>query len=147
MVFVDTNVFVAALNRRDKLHERDRDLLQKAFTTFKWLYTSDYIFNECLLVAWARTRNTTLIQQLDKVIQESEKIEILKVDEPCFSTAKSYLRKHPKLISTLTDWASLVLMRDHKISNVLSFDIHFDKVRSIPEFSAINRISDASQII
>lgn len=147
MSFIDTNVFVAALNRRDKLHEKGKPLLQKAFTTSKWLYASDYILDECLSVAWARTKDINLIQQLDKIIQESEKIEILKVDEPTFSAAKSYLRKHPKAIPTLTDWTTLVLMRDHNIPNILSFDTHFDRIKSIQEFSHIQRISETKQLL
>ena len=100
MPFLDTNIFVAALNKRDKLHDKGKTLLTKAFQTFPWLYASDYILNECLTVAWARTRDPNLIQQLDNFVQGSEKIEILKVDEYTFSTAKSYMRKHPSIIPT-----------------------------------------------
>jgi len=143
---IDTNIFVAALNKQDKLHEKGRTLLTKAFTTFPWLHTSDYILNECLTVAWARTHNTNLTQQLDNLIQGSEKIEILKVDESTFATAKSYMRKHPNIIPTLTDWTTLVLMRDHKIPEILSFDTDFDNIKNIPEFTQVKRISDASQL-
>ena len=146
MPLIDTNIFVAALNKQDKLHEKGRTLLTKAFTTFPWLHTSDYILNECLTVAWARTHNPNLIQQLDNLIQGSEKIEILQIDEPTFTTAKSYMRKHPNIIPTLTDWTTLVLMREHKILEILSFDTDFDNIKHIPEFTKIKRISDASQL-
>lgn len=146
MPFVDTNIFVAALNKRDKLHDKGRTLLTKALQTFPWLHISDYILNECLTVAWARTHDTNLIQQLDNFIQGSEKIEILKIDEYAFSTAKSYMRKHPNIIPTLTDWTTLVLMRDHKISEILSFDTDFDSVKNIPEFTKIKRIQDPTQL-
>jgi len=144
--FVDTNIFIAALNKRDKFHEKGRALLTKAFKTALSLHASDYILNECLTVAWARTRDTNLIQQLDTLIQASEKIEILKVDEPAFATAKSYMRKHPNIIPTLTDWTSLILMRDNKIPEILSFDTDFDNIKNIPEFKRIKRIYDTSQL-
>jgi predicted nucleic acid-binding protein len=150
--FVDTNVFVAALNKRDKHHDRGRRLLEKAFLTFDWLYTSDYILDECLSVAWARTKDIelakrlSLIQQLDKFIEESQKIELLKVNEASFSAAKSYLRKFSKVIPTLTDWTCLVLMRDFGISKILSFDEHFVNAKSIPEFSHITCITDISEL-
>ena len=146
MPFLDTNIFVAALNKRDKLHEKGKTLLTKAFQTFPWLYASDYILNECLTVAWARTKNANLIQQLDTLIQESEKIQILKVDETTFATAKSYMRKHPETIPTLTDWTNLVLMRDQKILEIISFDTHFDPIKNIPEFTKTKRIYNTSQL-
>lgn len=49
--FVDTNIFVAALNIRDRSHQKGKALLQKAFGTFDLLYTSDYILDKCLSVA------------------------------------------------------------------------------------------------
>ena len=56
------------------------------------------------------------------------------------------MRKHPNIIPTLTDWTTLVLMRDHKISEILSFDMDFDAVKNIPEFTQIKRIYDTSQL-
>lgn len=153
MSFVDTNIFVAAFNIRDRSHKKGNALLQKALETFDLLYTSDYILDECLSVAWARTnklefaQRIKLIQELDHNIQESERIELLKVDESGFAAAKSYLRKFPKVIPTLTDWTSLVLMRDLDIRNILSFDDDFKKAKNrISEFSQIKVISDVSQL-
>ena len=146
MPFIDTNIFVAAFNIKDKYHQNGKAILTKAFTKFPWLQTSDYVLNECLTVAWARTKNANLVQQLDNLIQGSEKIQILKVDEITFTTAKSYLRKHPAVIPTLTDWTILVQMRDRKIREVLSFDTDFDAAKSILEFKKIKRINDPSQL-
>lgn len=146
MPFIDTNIFVAALNEKDKHHQKGKDLLTKAFKKFPWLQTSDYILSECLNVAWARTKNISLMQQLDNLIQETEKIEMLKVDESSFSTAKSYMRKHPNVIHRLVDWTTLVLMRDHEIPEILSFDKDFDTVKNIPEFTQIKRINETSQL-
>jgi len=144
--FIDTNIFVAALNKKDKNHQKGKDILIKAFKKFQWLHTSDYILNECLTVAWARTKNTNLVQQLDNLIQASEKIQILKVDETTFATAKSYMRKYPNIIPTLTDWTTLVLMQDNKIPEILTFDTDFDAAKNIPEFTKIKRIHDTSQL-
>ena len=141
MAFVDTGVFVAALNRKDKFHVYGKCLLEKAFLSFKKVYTSDYVLDECISVAWSRTKNADLILQLDRIIQESEKTELLKIDEVAFSTAKSYLRKYPNLVATLTDWTSLVLMNNNRIRIVLSFDSDFDRVKALPEFSGITRVS------
>lgn len=152
MTFIDTNIFVAALNERDEDHRKCKILLEKALEKREWLYTSDYILDECFSVAWSRTRKLprtfrlSLIRRLDDAVQGSERVKILKVDERDFSTAKSFLREHPEVISTLTDWTSLVLMRREGISEILSLDEDFDRARRIQEFSRIVRIADASQI-
>lgn len=62
-------------------------------------------------------------------------------ENDAFSTAKSYLRKYPSLVATLTDWTSLVLMNNNRIRIVLSFDSDFDRVKALPEFSGITRVS------
>jgi predicted nucleic acid-binding protein len=41
MVFVDTNVLVAALNEKDSDHRRGKVLLESAFQKFECLYISD----------------------------------------------------------------------------------------------------------
>jgi predicted nucleic acid-binding protein len=139
--FVDTGVFVAALNVRDKLHSQGKLLLQNAFLRFKTLYTSDYVLDECISFLWSKTKDAKRIMEIAKIVQESEKIDLLKVDEVSFSSAKSYMHKHPNLIPTLTDWTSLVLMNSNRIRIIFSFDSHFDKVKKLPEFSEIERVS------
>ena len=60
MVFVDTNVLLAALNEHDSDHKKGKALLESAFQRFAWLYTSDYILDECFSIAWSKTRKLPL---------------------------------------------------------------------------------------
>ena len=147
MPFVDTTVFVAAFNIKDPNHQKGKALLAKSFEKFRWLHTSDYILDETLSAAWARTKKTDLILELERIIEGSEKLKMLKVDEPTLATAKIYLRRFPDVIPLLTDWMSLVLMRDNNISAILSFDKHFDKVQAIKEFSHIVRVDDTIKLL
>jgi len=152
-VFVDTNIFIAALNERDSDHEQGRVLLEAAFGRQKWLYTSDYVLDECFSVAWSKTSKQpkpfrlSLIRRLDDTIQESEKVRLLKVDARDFTNAKSFLRKNPAVIPTLTDWTSLVLMKRNRISRILSFDRHFDEARKIGEFHDVRRVDEVAGIV
>ncbi len=153
MVFVDTNIFIAALNEKDSDHKLGKVLLEAAFNRLKWLYTSDYVLDECFSVAWSKTRNQrkpfrlSLIRRLDDTIQESEKVRLLKVEARDFATAKSFLRKNLAVIPTLTDWTSLVLMKRNHISRVLSFDRHFDEAKKIGEFHDVQRIKEVAAIV
>jgi len=152
MAFVDTNVLVAALNKHDSDHKKGKVLLESAFQKYQWLYTSDYILDECFSIAWSKTRKLplsfrhSLIKKVDDTIQGSEKLRLLKVDEHDFSTAKALLREHRRLIPTLTDWTSLVLMKKHAIKKIISFDGHFRDVKVLEEFSWVEGIDQPSQL-
>jgi len=152
MAFVDTNVFVAALNERDSDHKKGKVLLESAFQKFAWLYTSDYVVDECFSIAWSKTRKLplsfriSLIKKIDDTIQGSEKLRLLKVDEHDFSTAKALLREHRHLIPTLTDWTSLVLMKKNGIHKIISFDQHFKEARQLAEFRWVEGISQPAQL-
>ncbi len=143
---MDTTVFVAAFNKRDTNHRRGRELLTKSFEKFDWLYTSDYILDETISLVWSRTKNTKLILKLDEIIEDSEKVQLIHVDETALATAKTHMREFSETIPTLTDWTSLVLMKNNNIPIVLSFDDHFNKARGIKEFSWVTRISNASEL-
>src|SRR5205807_10658522 len=103
MVFVDTNVLVAALNEKDSDHKCGKVLLESAFQKFPSLYTSDYAVDECLSIAWSKTRKLplsfriSLIKKTDDTVQRSEKLRLLKVDEHDFTTAQALLREHRHL--------------------------------------------------
>lgn len=146
MAFVDTSVFVAAFNKQDTNHQTGKELLSKAFEKFEWLYTSDYILDETISLAWSRTKNSKLVLKLDTIIEDSEKVKMLHVDETMLGTAKIFMHKYCNLIPTLTDWTSLALMKKNRIPLILSFDEHFTKVTGIKEFSEIRQISNSSEL-
>jgi predicted nucleic acid-binding protein len=108
--------------------------------------------DECISVAWSKTRKfnktfrLSLIRDLDETIQNSTKIRLEKVTETEFATAKSYLRKHTTVVPKLTDWTSLVLMRRHNITRILSLDRDFKNVNRLAEFNWVERINQPSQI-
>ncbi len=151
--FVDTNIFVAALNEKDSDHTIGKVLLQGAFERSDWLYTTDYILDECISLAWSKTRKEnlafriSLVKKLDDVIQGSEKIRLTKVDEHDFTTAKSYLRKHTEVIASLTDWTSLIVMRNHNVPNIISLDRDFKDVKKLDEFKWVHRINDPMDLV
>src|SRR2546425_4517106 len=141
-------MFVAALNENDSDHTTAKDLLSLAFEKSEWLYTSDYILDECISVAWSKTRKLatdfrlSLIKNLDDTIQNSARVRLEKVSETDFATAKTYLRTHSKIVPKLTDWTSLVIMRRNNIAKILSLDGDFKDVRSLNEFNWVERINE-----
>ena len=62
-VFIDTGIFVAFHNTRDKNHGRALKLIRRAVSgEFGILYTSDYVFDESVTTALIRTKNPSIAQ-------------------------------------------------------------------------------------
>lgn len=81
-----------------------------------------------------------LVLDLDRTVQESEKMLMLKVDDEVLASAKAYLRSHQTVIPTLTDWTCVLLMVQNNAKDILSYDTDFDNVRRIPAFSEVRRV-------
>jgi len=57
-VFLETGLFVAVNNKSDKNHTRARSLLEKALKgEYGVLFTSDYVIDEAVTTALARTHD------------------------------------------------------------------------------------------
>lgn len=126
-VFIDTGVFVAAYNTRDRYHEPAKRLLRNALKNrYGQVYTSDYIFDETVTVVRSRVKNKELARQLGTAILGSAHIEILRIDDQAFSRAWEEFQTHLDRTLSFTDCTSIVLMKTLKIGTVLSFDSHFD---------------------
>ncbi len=132
---------------KDSDHGKGKELLSRAFEESDWLYTSDYVLDECISVAWSKTAKLglgfrlALIKNLDDTIQDSAKVRIEKIDQTDFATAKSYLRMHSRVVPKLTDWTSLVVMRRKGITKIISLDRDFKDVRSLEDFKWVERIT------
>ena len=87
-MFIDTNIFVAARNKRDFNHRRAILLLRKALGgDYGSLYTSDYVFDEAVTVALIRTRRLEVAVDIGEFILSSKKLK--------YSTwMKRYLGEH-----------------------------------------------------
>ena len=80
--------------------------------------------------------------KVDEAIQDSGKIETISVTPQMLSSANACLRKYDNLTLSLTDWVSVIIMRDNNIPCILSFDADFDKVKSVKEFSFVTRLTE-----
>lgn len=140
--FVDTTVFIAAFNVRDRFYELGLRLLKEASERASLLYTSDYILDETISAVWSATKRRNHMLKVDEAIQDSGKIETISVTPQILSSAKACLRKYDNLTLSLTDWVSVIIMRDNNIPYILSFDADFDKVKSVKEFSFVTRLTE-----
>jgi len=126
-VFIDTSIFVAVRNRKDRNHQRAKELMKRALTAeFGVIYTSDYIIDEAVTVALARTRNHQIAINTGRYILDSARIEKLPISREDFTLAWSKFQNIKDRFLSFTDCTSLAVIKTRGIERVMSFDSNFD---------------------
>jgi predicted nucleic acid-binding protein len=126
-VFVDTGIFVAVRNRKDRNHGRATDLMRRGLKAeFGIINTSDYVIDEAVTTALARTRNHQIAVNTGKYILGSPRIEVLTITREDFNLAWNKFQTFRDKFLSFTDCTSLTLMQRHGIERIMSFDSGFD---------------------
>lgn len=126
-VFIDTGVFVAANNKSDKNHVRATELMKQALEgRFGEIFTSDYVIDESITTALARTRDHRIAISTGSFIIESPRIQKIYANESDFETAWAKFQKLGKKSMSFTDCISLSHIDKRKIERIMSFDSEFD---------------------
>jgi len=126
-VFVDTSIFVAVANKRDTNHARATQLMEEALRAkYGVIYTSDYVIDETITTALARTHKHEIAVKAGKDLIESPRIEKVNVGEREFSTAWSRFQKLRERPMSFTDCTTIAIIEGRGISRIMSFDSGFD---------------------
>lgn len=139
-VFIDAGPFIALSNKGDPDHEDALKQFAKIAGTKRTFFTSDYVLDEALSFATRKTKNPRIVLEIDKLIQESANIRLLKVDEEILANSKMFLKKYPEILLSLTDWTSAALAKKYAIEKIYSYDSDFDRLKGIKEFKHIRRV-------
>jgi len=138
--FIDSNIFIAFANKRDRDHKRSVELLDRVRRNELGLaYTSDYVFDETVTTALLRTRRPAAAIKAGKTILGSKEESIrspailLRVDEKIFAEAWRTFQSERHEGLSFTDHTILAQLREFKIDTLISFDTGFDElVQRIP---------------
>lgn len=129
-VFLDTGFFVAFHNSRDVNHKRAVELMEKLLEgEYGPIYTSDYIFNEAVTVAYVRTGRHDLAVDMGNLIlgiDHPKFVTILPIEEEVFKNTWSIFMSYPRRGLSFTDCSSIALIRRLGIKGIVSFDRGFD---------------------
>jgi predicted nucleic acid-binding protein len=126
-VFIDTGVFVAANNKSDKNHARATELMKQALEgKFGEIFTSDYVIDEFITTALARTHDHQVAISTGSFIIESPRIQKIYTDVSDFENAWAKFRKLGKKPMSFTDCVSLAHIDKKKIERIMSFDSEFE---------------------
>jgi hypothetical protein len=126
-VFVDAGIFVAIRNAADLYNQRSKELMKDALQgNMGKIFTSDYVIDEAITVALARTKRHELAVDMGAYILESPRFIKLTVDEETFNLAWQKFKSLKGKGLSFTDCTTLALAEKHGIKQVMTFDSGFD---------------------
>ena len=132
-VFIDSNIFIAFANKRDRDHARSIELMDSVRKAkFGTPYTSDYVFDEAVTAALIRTGRLDTAVKMGKIILGSKDESItslarlIRVDEKIFSEAWATFKTGRFKGLSFTDHTILAQLKELKIEALASFDTGFD---------------------
>lgn len=124
---------MAFANQKEKDHDCSLALMNKLrLGEFGTPYTSDYVFDEAVTTAYARTGRVTSAIKVGKIILGSEYeaipsfVKLVRVDERNFAEALRIFATRKFESLSFTDHTILVQLKELKIDNLVSFDSAFD---------------------
>ena len=138
-LFIDTGPFIARFSKLDAHHAdsvRSFEKIGKSETSYKRLYTSDYVLDEAITGCRQRTHSHKPSVELGTAIFSSESIVLLKVDDLTVSEAWELYRERGEVELSFTDCTSAVLARKHGITDIFTYDTDFRALG----FVALSRI-------
>ncbi|MCD6513997.1 MAG: type II toxin-antitoxin system VapC family toxin [Candidatus Odinarchaeota archaeon] len=125
MIFIDTTIWVAAIDSSDELHEDGKSTLNALIERkLSIALTTDYVLDEVMTILKKRKIPPKKIISVIESIIESPLVEVIFVDEQIFTEALKIFKKYEKL--SFTDSTTLAVMRKYKIKEIYSHDSDFD---------------------
>ena len=131
--FIDSNIFVAFANRRDRDHARSIELMDRLRRgEFGQPYSSDYVFDEAVTTALIRTGRLDAAVKMGKIILGSKDesipslVRLIKVDERIFAEAWATFKAGRFEGLSFTDHTILAQLKEFNIDLLISFDKGFD---------------------
>jgi predicted nucleic acid-binding protein len=123
-VFADTSALYALVDKNDVNHPGAREAVTRLLRAGRRIVVTDYIITETINLANARGGAIVGIRVLD-LIEQSAGIRLEWIGTDRFDTTKTFFRKHSDRGYSFTDCTSFVVMRELRLTEVLTTDRHF----------------------
>ncbi|MBI4162976.1 MAG: type II toxin-antitoxin system VapC family toxin [Candidatus Aenigmarchaeota archaeon] len=129
MIFLDTSLIIAYKIDNDQNHETALKIMAKISEGhFGNTVISDYIFDESLTVALAKTRE---LKAAVEIGEELMTIQIIKIDNAIIHEAWQIFKSQKGTKFSFTDCTCMALMEKFNIRNIATFDSDFKKIKEI----------------
>jgi len=126
-LFIDTSCFAALEDVDDANHLRAiefREMIRKGKTSFKMLYTSNYVIDETLTLLRMKCAYATAVR-FREVLEASKVVNVLWIDRTMEDKAWQIFRQYQDKEFSFTDCASFAVMERESIRTAWAFDKHF----------------------
>jgi predicted nucleic acid-binding protein len=125
-VFIDTSYLIAILEPNDDRHEKAKTVSQSLGSIQQ--ITSEMVLTELLNAFCTRGKFfRQMVLNVVDVLRSAPNVEIIPQSPELFEQAYQYYRQRPDKQYSLTDCASMVIMRERGIDKVLTHDRHFQQ--------------------
>ena len=122
--FVDTSALYALIDRKDAHHAVMGERVTRLLGSGRRLVTTDYVVCETVNLANARAGHHVGTRILE-LIERSTALRVEWIGSLRFEATKIFYRRHSDHRYSFTDCTSFVVMRELRISDVLTTDEHF----------------------
>lgn len=125
-IFVDAHYWIALLNKKDRWHHMAKSANEWIETHA--LVTSEMVLTEVLdgFADKGQHFRKVVSQIVDEIIND-ENTEVVPQTSEMFDSAFSFYKERPDKEWQLTDCASMLIMEEFDIQNVLTGDRHFEQ--------------------
>jgi uncharacterized protein len=124
LIFVDTGAFIARYIARDEYHKDAVSFWSTLEKGKDKLFTSNFVLDETFTLL-GRKAGYKFAAERAKIIFTSSAITILRSEKSHEIEALKLFEKYADNEVSYTDCISFVLMKEHRITRVFSFDRHF----------------------
>ena len=121
--FADTGYWIALINPKDELHAKVKSVSKKLGQVI--IVTSEMVLTEFAnyFSRYGNLRETAAKMTDD--IRSNPNVQLIPQTSVQFQSALSLYRSHTDKQWSLTDCASIQIMRERKIQEALACDVHF----------------------
>jgi len=133
-LYVDTSAWYGLIDRRDVDHERLADVVQRHVGDGGRLVSTDYVLDESLTLARARSGSRAAFGLMD-LVQQTSALDLEWIGSQRFDRACRLFRQYEDQAFSFTDCTSFAVMRELRLTEALTKDDHF----RIAGFSVVPR--------
>jgi len=125
-VFLDTSYAIALCSKNDRLHERAVKIGEQIEASGARMITTRAVLLEIGNALSKRHHRHAAILLL-RSLEQDDRVHIVALSEELFGRGTELFAERLDKGWSLTDCISFVVMREHGLGEVLTFDVHFEQ--------------------